>query len=62
MKTSKPIHPDIEKYDYFLRYSKSKNNWYAAYDTDSKGAAWYKWNGKDFDLIERTELPNDLFY
>jgi len=59
-KAEKPIHPDIEKYGYFLMYSKSTNNWYAAYDEDSKGAAWYKWNGNDFDLISRTELPKDL--
>ena len=56
----KPTHQDIDKYGYFMQYSKSKDNWYAAYDTDCKGAVWYAWNGKGFDSIEYNRLPHDL--
>lgn len=58
-KQSKPKSEDIEKYNYFLCYSESRNCWYAAYDAD-KGAAWYRWDGNNFHLISRNELPRDL--
>jgi len=56
----KPEHPDIKKFAYTLAYSKSRDKWYAAYDTDCKGAAWYAWNGKGFSLMSRLELPSDI--
>lgn len=58
-KQPKPVHGDIEKYDYFLCYSESKNCWYAAYDAD-KGAVWYRWDGNTFNLINRRDLPTDI--
>lgn len=57
---TKPTHEDIEKYDYILQYSLLKNTWYAAYDTDSKGTVWYKWDGTKFKSIFNHELPGDL--
>lgn len=57
---SKPIHEDIKKYDYTLQYSPSKDVWYAAYDTDSKGASWYEWDGVHFNPIFSSQLPKDL--
>ncbi len=60
MKT-KPVHSDIKKFGYFLQYSKSEDCWYASYSTD-KADVWYKWSGKNFDLIIDERIPNDLIY
>lgn len=59
---AKPVHKDIEKFGYGLRYSPSKDNWYAYYETGHY-AAWYSWNEKKqvFDLIIYwSNIPNDL--
>ena len=58
-KQQKPVHKDIEVYGLDLSYSESRNRWFASCET-GKGAAWYVWDGKDFDLITYSQIPNDL--
>lgn len=58
--TPRPVHDDIKKYDYHLKYSATRDTWYAAYDAE-KGAAWHRWDEEKFNLISRRQLPNDIW-